>query len=98
MLAVPDVEGVKVDVHVAVAVVPAKVQVVNDPVTPVTLRLTAPVGVVGAALLSVTDTLQVEAWLTTTGVVHEIVVVVWWSPMFIGNAALALPAWVGSPP
>jgi len=98
MLATPDVEAVKVDVHVAVAVVPDKVHVVKLPVTPVTLRLTAPVGVVGAALLSVTDTLQVEAWFTTTGVVHEIVVVVWWSPMFIGNAALALPAWVVSPP
>ena len=32
MLAVPPVEAVKVEVHVAVAVVPDNVQVVNEPV------------------------------------------------------------------
>ena len=66
-----------VDVHVAEAVVPARVHVVNDPVTPVSLRATVPVGVMNVpAEVSVTVTLQVEAWLMTTGVVHETAVVV----------------------
>ncbi len=38
-------EAVKVEVQVAEAVVPARVQVVNEPVTPVSLRVTAPPGV-----------------------------------------------------
>ena len=87
----PDVEAVKVEVHVAVAVVPARVHVVNAPVTPVTLRFTVPVGVVVGAVWSVTDTLHVEPWLTTTGVMHDTVVRVTCCPMFIGNAVLALP-------
>ncbi len=33
--AVPEVDAVKVEVQVAEAVVPARVQVVNEPVTPV---------------------------------------------------------------
>jgi len=53
---------VNVEVHVAVAVVPARVQVVNVPVTPVSVRATVPVGVVAPVVeVSVTDTLQVEA-------------------------------------
>jgi hypothetical protein len=74
--AVPDVDAVKVEVQVAVAVVPLRVHVVNDPVTPVSVNETVPVGVVGDALVSVTDTLQVDPWLATTGVVQETVVVV----------------------
>ena len=67
----------KVEVHVAEAVVPARVHVVNDPVTPVSLRPTVPVGVMKVpAALSVTVTVQVEPWLITTGVVHDTVVVV----------------------
>ena len=63
--------------QVADAVVPARVHVVNDPVTPVWLRPTVPVGVVAPeAALSVTVTLHVEPWLITTGVVHVTVVVV----------------------
>jgi hypothetical protein len=62
-------------VHVAEAVVPARVHVVNDPVTPVSLRLTVPVGVVAPVDdMSVTVTLQVEPWLMTTGVVQDTVV------------------------
>ncbi len=66
------------EVHVADAVVPARVQVVNEPVTPVWLSDTVPVGVtnVPAADESVTVTLQVEPWLITTGVVQLTVVVV----------------------
>ena len=66
-----------VEVQVAVAVVPAKVQVVKVPVTPVSLIATVPVGVlVVPGDPSVTLTLQVDPWLITTGVVHETVVVV----------------------
>ena len=65
------------EVHVAEAVVPARVHVVKVPVTPVSLRATVPVGVlVVPAETSVTVTLHVEAWLTKTGVVQLIVVVV----------------------
>ena len=63
--------------HVADAVVPARVHVVNVPVTPVSLRVTAPVGVMNVpADVSVTVTVHVEPWLITTGVVQETVVVV----------------------
>ena len=73
----PEVEAVNVEVHVAEAVVPARVHVVNVPVTPVSLRATVPVGVRNVpAALSVAVTLQVEPWLITTGVVQLTVVVV----------------------
>jgi hypothetical protein len=60
--AVPAVDAVNVDVHVAEAVVPARVHVVNEPVTPVCVRATVPVGArnVPAVEVSVTVTLQVE--------------------------------------
>jgi len=75
--AVPEVDAVKVEVQVAVAVVPARVHVVKDPVTPVSLRATVPVGVlVVPGDTSVTVTVQVEPWLITTGVVQLTVVVV----------------------
>ena len=75
--AVPAVEAVKVEVHVADAVVPARVQVVNEPVTPVWLSDTVPVGVTNVpGEVSVTVTLQVEPWLITTGVLQLTVVVV----------------------
>ncbi len=67
----------KVEVQVAEAVVPASVQVVKEPVTPVSAKPTVPVGVMNVpAALSVTVTVQVEPWLTTTGVVQETAVVV----------------------
>ena len=73
----PNVDAMKVEVHVAEAVVPAKVHVVKVPVTPVSESATTPVGVTNVpAEVSVTDTLQLEAWLTTTGVVQDTVVVV----------------------
>jgi len=73
--AVPDVDAVKVEVHVADAVVPARVHGVNEPVTPVWARFTVPVGVVApVAEVSVTVTLQVEAWLITIGVAQVTVV------------------------
>ena len=67
----------KVEVHVADAVVPARVQVVKDPVTPVSDRATVPVGVIAVPLAtSVTVTLHVEVAPIRIGVVHETVVVV----------------------
>jgi len=56
------VVAVKVEVQVAEAVVPANVQVVKEPVTPVSPRATVPVGArnVPAVEVSVTVTLQVE--------------------------------------
>jgi hypothetical protein len=75
--AVPAVEAVNVEVHVAEAVVPARVHVVNVPVTPVSLSVTVPDGVRNVpAELSVTVTVHVEPWLTTIGVVQLTVVVV----------------------
>ena len=65
------------EVHVAEAVVPARVQVVKEPVTPVSESPTVPVGVMNVpGEVSVTVTLQVEPWLITTGVVHDTAVVV----------------------
>ena len=67
----------KVEVHVAEAVVPARVHVVNVPVTPVSLNATVPVGVMKVPTeVSVTVTVHVEPWLITTGVVQLTVVVV----------------------
>lgn len=77
--AVPAVDAVNVDVHVAEAVVPDRVQVVKVPVTPVSLRVTVPVGVVGVAEVSVTVTVQVEPWLMATGVLQVTLVVVVWT-------------------
>ena len=63
--------------QVALAVDPASVQVVKVPVTPVWLRATVPVGVMNVpAEVSVTVTVQVDAWLATTGVAQLTVVVV----------------------
>jgi hypothetical protein len=78
MLAVPPVVAVNVEVQVAVAVVPDNVQVVNEPITPVWESETVPVGVrkVPAVDVSVTVTLHVDPWLTFTGVVQDIAVVV----------------------
>ena len=97
-LAVPEVVAVKVEVHVAVAVVPDSEQVVKLPVTPVSARVTVPVGVAAPVVeASVTDTLHVEASLTTTGVVQLTVIVVTASPIVTGKDVLTLEAWVESP-
>ena len=69
--------AVNVEVQVADAVVPARLQAVNVPVTPVSDNATVPVGVVAPVVeVSVTVTVHVEAWLTTTGVVQLTAVVV----------------------
>jgi hypothetical protein len=60
-LAVPEDVAVKVEVHVAEAVVPAKVHVVKDPATPVSPKRIVPVGVMNVpGEVSLTVTLQVE--------------------------------------
>jgi len=62
MLAVPAVDGVNVEVQVAVpAVAPAaSVHVVKVPVTPLTAKVTDPVGVMTGAVMSVTVAEHVE--------------------------------------
>jgi hypothetical protein len=86
---VPEVFAVNVEVHVAVTVVPDNEQAVKLPVTPVSARVTVPVGVVAPVVeVSVTDTLHMEPWLTTTGVMQLTVVVVLASPIVTGNAVL----------
>ena len=96
--AVPVVVGENVEVHVADAVVPARVHVVNDPVTPVSLRATVPVGVVAVpAAVSVTVTLHVEVCPTRTGVVQDTVVVVVLPLVTTTDVVPLLPAWLESP-
>lgn len=64
--------------HVAVKPDPDRVQgePVKLPATPVELNVTVPVGVMGVPEAEVSDTVavQVEAWLTTTGLLHDTVV------------------------
>ena len=94
MLAVPAVDGVKVEVHVAVpAVVPAaSVHVVNVPVTPDTVNVTEPVGVLtGAGPVSVTVAVQVDPWLTCTGLTQvTLVVVVRWPTFTVAGVVVLL--------
>jgi hypothetical protein len=65
-------------VHVAVEPDPDRVQgdPVKLPATPVEAKATVPVGVIGVpeAEVSATVAVQVEAWLTTTGLLHDTVV------------------------
>ena len=96
IVAVPDVEAVNVEVHVAVpAVVPAaKVHVVNVPVTPDTVNVTEPVGVLtGAGPVSVTVAVQVDPWLTCTGLTQvTLVVVVRWPTFTVAGVVVLLVA------
>ena len=96
IVAVPEVEAVNVDVHVAVpAVVPAaKVHVVNVPVTPDTVNVTEPVGVLtGAGPVSVTVAVQVDPWLTCTGLTQvTLVVVVRWPTFTVAGVVVLLVA------
>ena len=92
----PEVDAVNVLVQVAVpAVVPAaRVQVVNVPVTPLTVNVTDPVGVLTVpAAVSVTVAVHVEPWLTNTGLVHvtAVVVVLRLTVTLAGVAELLLP-------
>jgi len=96
IVAVPEVDAVNVEVHVAVpAVVPAaSVHVVNVPVTPLTVNVTEPVGVLTVpAAVSVTVAVHVEPWLTNTGLVHvtAVVVVLRLTVTLAGVAPLLLP-------
>ena len=95
MLAVPALEDVNVEVHVAVpAVVPAaSVHVVNVPVTPLTVNVTEPVGVLtGAGPVSVTVAVNVDPWLTNNGLVHVTPVVVLRPPtVTVAEVVVLLP-------
>jgi hypothetical protein len=76
-LAVPEAGALKVEVHVAEAVVPLNVHVVNvPPVIPVSDNETVPVGVrkVPAEDVSVTVTVHVSGTLMLVGVVQLTVV------------------------
>jgi hypothetical protein len=86
-----------VDVQVADAVVPLRVQVVNDPVTPVTESVTVPVGVIAVlGLTSVTVTVHVEVSPTVTGLVQLTVVLVA-LVVTITEDVPVLPLWALSP-
>ena len=70
-------DAVNVEEHVAVAPVPARVHVVNVPVTPVSAIVTVPDGVIAVpGEVSVTMTLHAEPWLITTGEAQVTAVVV----------------------
>ena len=66
-----------VELHVADAVEPNRMQTVNVPVAPVAERVTVPVGEAKVpGLVSVTVTLHVDVWTIVIGEVHETVVAV----------------------
>jgi len=80
--AVPAAVAVKLAVQVAVPAVPPadKLQGLVEPkeplAEPVAWNDTVPRGVVGEESVSVTVAVQVETWLTTTGLLHDTLVVV----------------------
>jgi len=91
------VVGVKVVAHVAEAVVPDRVHVVNVPVTPVTDIATVPVGVMNApGEVSVTVTLHVDPVFTFTEAGQATVVVVV-RGVTVTLAVPVLPLWFVSP-
>ena len=66
----PEALGVNITEHEPAASV--HVAALNVPAAPLLLQVTVPVGVlVVPAAVSVTVAVQVDAWLTTTGEVHE---------------------------
>jgi hypothetical protein len=90
MSAVP----VAVPVNVTEQVPAARVQVVelNEPVGPVSLNVTVPVGtVLVPAEMSATVAVQEDGWLTTTGVMQVTVVELDLALMMTLAAALVLP-------
>ena len=85
---VPTAVGVYVTEQLAVAPVPARVQLAALKVpAPLLVKPTVPVGVVGVAEVSVTVAVQDAAWLTTTdpGVQVTAVVVGWRAPTVRAN-------------
>lgn len=79
MLAVPDAAGVNFTPQVAVEPVPAREQLValKLPVTPVSPKLTGPLGVVAPNVeVSVTVAVHVDAWPTRIGVEQETLMLV----------------------
>ncbi len=85
----PEVVAVNVEPHVPTKV-PDSVQVVKDPVTPVSLRATVPDGaMIVPGELSVTVTLQVEPSFATTGELHVTTVIV-----FLGFTTMLVVPWL----
>jgi len=73
---------------------------VKVPETPVSERLTVPVGERGEPEFEMSDTVavHVEPWFTRTGVAHSMVVLVGRNPTVIENPGLGLELWEESPP
>lgn len=97
-MAVPELDGsVKVAVQTAVPEIEPCTrthgELEKEPETPLSPKLTEPPGVMAepSVELSVSVAVQVEAWLTTTGVVHETVVVVLRGLTVIPDVLLELP-------
>jgi hypothetical protein len=79
MLAVPDTEGLNLTPQLAVDPVPTSAQLVTLklPATPVSEKATDPTGVVAPTVeVSVTVAVHVDAWLVSTGLEHEILILV----------------------
>jgi hypothetical protein len=99
MLAVPEAEGVNFTPQEAVEPVPVNVQLValKLPATPVSVKLTEPLGVVApAAEVSATVALHVDTWFASMGPEHETLTLVECLP---GDSIAdpALPLWLLSP-
>ena len=94
---VPKVDPMNVELHVADAVVPDRLQGLKEPVTPLTLKDTVPVGVMNVpSEVSVTVTVHVDAWfIVTVDGLHATDVVVVRSVTVSMNVPL-LPVWVVS--
>lgn len=93
---VPDPAGaINVDAHEAVPVelgTSGQGEPVKVPDTPVSEKLTVPVGVRGEPEVELSDTVavQVDPWFTRTGVAHRMVVLVGRNPTVIENPGLGL--------
>jgi hypothetical protein len=74
-------------------------EVLKDPATPVSVKLTTPVGVIAVpGDVSETVAVQVEAWSTSTGLEQTMVADVARGFELTVVEALVLPLWVESPP
>ncbi len=99
MLAVPDAEGVNFTPQLAVEPFPTKVQLVTLklPVTPVSVKVTGPLGVVAPSVeVSVTVAVHVDDWLVRTGLEQETLRLVECLPGD-NSAEPELPLWALSP-
>ena|SRR5436309_4583248 len=98
MSAVPALEGWKVRVHVVGFELPERShEGLSVPLAdPASVEVTVPVGAIGLAVESETVTVQVDNWLTSTGVSQDRLVVVVWAVTVRSKIPL-LTSWVESP-